>query len=95
MRSPGEIVSQIKLGGDKASREEIEAIRVCFKDGSIGSGIYNCSRALALSCDPNESDISILERYLSKDADEWDLQGIIYSLFDYWNLAYQYVDFFY
>ena len=83
MRSPGKIVSQIKSGGEKASREEIEAIRVCLKEGSVGSDIYKCSRALALSCDANESDISILERYLSKSTDEWNLQGVIYSLCDY------------
>lgn len=85
------IVSNLK-SGTSIKRDELSFIRTSLKSPLPDSDIHHLCRALALSVTPNKDDIALVEQYLSDSYDEWDIQGVIYALCNYWKLTANYID---
>jgi hypothetical protein len=89
---PSDIVERLKKGG-KIGREEIEFIRNRLRNLSPDDDLYSLVRAMGLGViTPSPEDIALVGKFFVVETDDWDLQGVIYALCDYWGLTEKYLD---
>lgn len=88
---PAEIVERLKKGG-KISRSEVSFVRDSLRNPLPSDDLYDLMRALGLGVKPNPDDIALVEKYFYTETDDWNLQGSIYALCDYWGLTKTYLD---
>lgn len=88
---PAEIVERLKKGG-KISQSELHFVRARLRDPEPGDDLYDLMRALGLGVRASEEDVALVESYFMSETDDWNLQGSIYALCDYWGLTEKYLD---
>lgn len=88
---PSKLVHRLKWGG-VLTGDEIEALQQHLEDPAGPDRLYNVFRALALGAPATGRNVSLVERYLGPETDDYDLKGVIYALCKYWGLTERYID---
>lgn len=87
------LISDIRSGKNvKVTADDLAWIRENLKDPE-NDNLHQFARGLGhIVQNPGEKDIELIENIIKAKKDDYAMQGAIYTLCDYWNLAPRYIN---
>lgn len=84
-----QLAREIRSGG-KCTQQQISEVRDRLRNPAIGDDFHNLLRVLALASPPTPENVVLAENFLADEIDDYDRQGAVYALCNYWGLAADY-----